>query len=304
MKTTWAFGAALAGAALLAACGGGNGNDDSQLKLSVTDAPVDGVDSVVVEFTGIEIKPANSDPISIDLAAPAQIDLLDTVNGNAIVLIDPSSVPAGDYEWLRLKVVSSQTSADHSYVLPTGSTTPVPLFVPSGSQSGLKLIQGFTVPEGGVQALTVDFDLRHSVVKPNGVDAYSLKPVLRLVEDDQVGKISGTVAPALLAAAGCTADPLTGVGGAVYVYEGADQVPYDMIPNDAGSLVLSTGITLGATPQDPFTFTIAYLPAGSYTVAFTCQGLGDDPEADDTITFAVQQNVTIAAGQTSAVTLQ
>ncbi len=299
MNTISPWVAAGAGACLLMACGGGGGNGDGQLKLSVADAPVDGVDAVVVEFTGIEIKPAQGAAISLDLAAPRQIDLLDTVNGNAIVLIDPAGVPAGDYEWLRLKVVTDRDSAEHSYVQ-TGSQRQ-PLFVPSGSESGLKLINGFTVPDGGLQALTVDFDLRRSVIKPNGQSGYFLKPVLRLVDDDEVGRIAGTIPAELLGLAGCPAEDLA-AGAAVYVYAGADQLPDDMAGANA-NLVISTGISAGATADAAYTFNVAWLPPGDYTLALSCQGLLDDPEADDAILFTEPVNLSISAGQTTAISL-
>src|SRR5690606_22526037 len=89
---------------------------------------------------------------------------------------------------------------------------------------GLKLVRGFTVPAGGVADFTLDFDLRKSVHDPasepgNASGDYILRPVLRIVDNTQVGRISGTVAGSLITA-GC--DPV------VYVFAGAEVTPDDV----------------------------------------------------------------------------
>ena len=74
-----------------------------------------------------------------------------------------------------------------------------PLFIPSGNQTGLKLIRGFIIGAGSTHNFTIDFDLRKSVIHPPGLgEPYLLKPVLRMVNNLEVGTIEGTVAPALV----------------------------------------------------------------------------------------------------------
>src|SRR3981189_1827661 len=70
-----ALGAALAFG--IAACGGSNaGMGMGQMTLSVGDAPVDGAQKVVVEFTGVELVPNSGNPLDITFASPKTIDLL------------------------------------------------------------------------------------------------------------------------------------------------------------------------------------------------------------------------------------
>jgi hypothetical protein len=108
------------------------------------------------------------------------------------VTLDDRPVAAGCYEWIRLQVNAAFDDVHDSYIeLDDGSQHE--LRIPSGSQSGLKLTRGFTVGAGGETALTVDFDLRTSVIDPRGQPGYFLKPVLRLVNDLAVGKIRGSV---------------------------------------------------------------------------------------------------------------
>jgi hypothetical protein len=68
------------------------------------------------------------------------------------------------------------------------------LFVPSGSQSGFKGVGAFDVPANGSVDITADFDVRKSVLRTgNNIERYVLKPTIRLVVDNEAGKIVGSV---------------------------------------------------------------------------------------------------------------
>src|SRR5262245_54022728 len=209
---------------ILAACGGGgstsSGGPDpyGRLTLRITDSPVTSARRVVVEFTGLEIRPAGGgDPEVFDFA-PRQIDLLALDGGGSEILLSDELLPAGEYESIRLKVNAGRNASDSFIELDDGSIHP--LFIPSGNQTGLKLIRGFVIGAGSTHNFTIDFDLRKSVIHPPGLgDPYLLKPVLRLVNNLEVGTLQGTVAPALV---------VEGCAPAVYLFTGADVVPDDI----------------------------------------------------------------------------
>jgi len=288
--------AALALSTQLTACGGG-AVGTGELKVSVADAPIDGANAVVVKFTGVEVKPKQGPARSFDLVIPQQVDLLATANGTAFVLLPGVTLDAGEYEFIRLKVVSDRNTTDSYIDLRDGSRAP--LFVPSGSESGLKLNNGFVVPEGGLMAVIVDFDLRRSIVKPQGQEAYTLKPVLRLVDESRIGLISGSIAAANITAAGCTGDINTGAGNAVYIYPGTVATPDDV--GGAGVQPLVSGLVKFDSATATYRYTVAYLPAGPYTAAFTCQASGDDPEADNATVFSAPVSANVTAGATTTV---
>lgn len=52
--------------------------------------------------------------------------------------------------------------------------------IPSGDQTGLKLIRPFEIIEGGTTELTIDFDAEESIVK-TGNGSYKLKPVIKII---------------------------------------------------------------------------------------------------------------------------
>ncbi|HET9475416.1 MAG TPA: DUF4382 domain-containing protein [Steroidobacteraceae bacterium] len=276
---------------MLAACGGG-GSDapDSpafgRLTLRITDSPVTSARRVVVEFTGLEIKPRSAAGPEVFDFAPRQIDLLALDGGGSEILLSDELLPAGEYEWIRLKVNAGRDASDSFIELDDGAIHP--LFIPSGNQTGLKLIRGFVIGAGSTHNFTIDFDLRKSVIHPPGLgDPYLLKPVLRLVNNLEVGAIEGTVAPALV---------VDGCMPAVYLFTGADVVPDDI--GSATQPLATTAVNLDDA-TGIYRFKVAFVPAGPYTLGFTCAADDDAAETDDAITFAAPINATVTAGQTT-----
>jgi len=279
---------------ILAACGGGGSSGSEspaqfgRLTLRITDSPVSSARRVVVEFTGLEIKPAGASSPEVFDFAPRQIDLLALDGGGSEILLSDELLPAGEYEWIRLKVNAGRDASDSFIELDDGSIHP--LFIPSGNQTGLKLNRGFTIGAGSTHNFTIDFDLRKSVIHPPGLgDPYLLKPVLRLVNNLEVGTIEGTVAPALV-----VADCMP----AVYLFTGAD-----VLPDDIGSAkppLATTAVNLDEV-TGAWRFTVAFVPAGPYTLGFTCAADDDGAETDDAITFASPINAAVTAGQTTTV---
>jgi len=278
----------------LAACGGGGSDAPSaqpqfgRMNLRITDSPVTSAKRVVVQFTGLEIKPAGAAQPEVFDFAPRQIDLLALDGGGSEVLLADEMLPAGEYESIRLKVNAGRNGSDSFIELIDGSVHP--LFIPSGNQTGLKLIRGFTIGAGSTHNFTIDFDLRKSVIHPPGLgDPYLLKPVLRMVNNLEVGTISGTVATGLV---------VDGCVPAVYLYTGAD-----IVPDDLGSPtppLASTAVNLDNV-TGAYRFKLAFVPAGAHTIAFTCAADKDAADVDDAITFSTPINVTVIAGQTTTV---
>lgn len=288
----------LIGGMLLAGCGGGGGDAGSpqaatgRISLGVTDAPVDGATAVVVKFTAIELKPADGDAFTVNLEPAQSIDLLKLAGGGSRALLENYSVPAGSYQSVRL-LIEAQQNQPSSYI-DFASGERFPLFVPSGSESGLKLIRGFTVAAGSTSNFTIDFDLRKSVIAPPGqAPNYLLKPVLRMVDNLKVGAIAGTVASALV-----TAD----CSPQVYIFTGAGVVPDDLDPAthpDVDPLV-SAPVNLD-TASGEYRFRLGFIEVGEYTASFTCNGALDTPEGEEVLVFAGTQNATVTANQTTTI---
>ena len=277
-----------AAVALLAACGGSGGDGDKSktgsLKLGITDAPVDHAYAVVVQFSGVELKPMGGEAFSIDFSSPKSIDLLALQGINRTMLLDGATVPMGQYEWVRLKVNADPSNPNDSYVQLTETGQQCEMRIPSGAESGLKINRPFTV--GEVADYTIDFDLRKSVVAPPGQTApstcdganqvYMLRPALRMMDNLQVGAIRGTISTPTLQAQ-CVLPPgqtpPAPYPGNVYLFgpvaTSVDIIPddYDGIENDINGV---DAVASAKVSPDTFTYTIAFVPPGNYEVVYTC----------------------------------
>lgn len=281
---------ALSGLALmLTACGGGGGSSTGTLNLSLTDAPIDSAVSVVVDFDAVELQPVEGERIRFDLVeegAPChidndptlcQIDLMQFTGTESFTILDGVEVPAGQYSWMRLEVNAVLDTLFDSYIELSDHPDCAPgvyeLDIPSGAETGLKMNRPFIVAAGGITDLTIDFDLRKSVHEPQPNDdtcTFKLRPTLRLVDNLEVGALTGSVDPGLIA---------DGCSGAVYVFDATTTVPDDVDGNDAdGADPIATALL-----SDALTYTVGFLESGDYLVAFTCDAGVDDSAIDNDI---------------------
>jgi len=283
----------------LASCGGGGQDAGSgTLQLGITDAPVDNAEAVVIHFTAINLHHDGGtrripviDPITG--LEGYSIDLLALQAGQWTGLVD-EKITAGHYSWIRLDIDLSK-----SYIQIGGQM--YDLVCTSCENNGYKLNSSFTVETNAVQALMLDFDLRKSITNPeNGSNDYILRPTLRTVEMAASGRINGNVDPTLIANLGGGSE-----GCAVYVFDGHDAMPNDVyIPFDMMSPVqqhanpVSTANVI-LNDDSSYTYTVAFLPAGNYTAALTCDAKQDNAATIDNLLFVNNANVNVVAGETT-----
>jgi len=296
------------GTALLAACnssgtdsssttdgtmdagGGRGGTQNGFLSLSITDAPIDSAKEVWLQFYGIELKPASTEDVVTLYFNPAlNINLLALQGQDSFQMLSNAILPAGQYDWIRLNVNAINDGVLDSYIKLDDNSIHE-LDIPSDSEAGLKIIGGLEVIANTPTNMTIDFDLRKSIVM-TGEELYKLKPVLKLVDDSAVSSISGTVQVSALIDSACPDnDPST--GNAVYLYSGlnttADDVD-DIDPEPVASALLKLNNLTGIYEYD-----FGFVPLGKYTAAYTCQANLDDPEVDDVIIFSRGANINLA----------
>jgi hypothetical protein len=144
--------------------------------------------------------------------------------------------------------------------------------------------------EDSSESLTLTLDLRQSLAFDDTDGEYTLTPRLRSVRTDDAAQVTGLVT------AGCPAGTSLILGGAVYVFAGADVTPDDIDgasvePHATTSVVLDT-----LTGQ--FSYAVRFLAAGDYSLALTCRGNEDELGADDDLEFSNVGTVSLDAGQT------
>ena len=271
---------------------GRGGDDVAQFSLNITDAPVDGVTEVWIQITGYTIQLADGDAITGEFD-PVNVNLLSLQGNNSLNLVDQNTVPAGDYDWLRLHVNASLDGVTDSYVTLLDGSTPE-INIPSGSQSGLKINTPFTLEADVETSKTIDFDLRQSLVL-TGSGQYQLRPTLRLVDDALAGTLIGKVDPALVSSAIQCSDADPDTYNVVYVFDGFDVVPDD-IDGKNPDPVTSANVNWDAASGE-YVYELGFLEEGDYTLALTCQADLDDPTTDDVIIFVNVENVTLVADE-------
>jgi hypothetical protein len=303
--------------------------------LGLTDGPVESAFEVVVAFAGIELKPSGGpalDPIPMDEAAcddfdaatgTCSINLLE-LTGTERKVVFRGALPAGEYEWVRL-LVNAERDVMDSYLRLEQTGDMCSLWVPSGSQTGLKIVSGITVTANGVSDYTLDFDVRKSVTNPPGLafddgaaclENYILKPAIRIVDNTEVGAIAGSVDVALLEGdASCSFDAVSGYyeNLAVYVFEDFDETSPavgDDLDEDAGfpSPVTSASVVWDDT-QLAYVYEAGFLIApNDYHLALTCTAdidvTADDdynPELPDAADFhfVAERKVSVQVGMTA-----
>lgn len=204
---------------------------EAQLRFNLTDAPAN-YQAVYIDLQGVEVKvgdTASSGWLSLNVQSGIY-NLLDFQNG-LDTLIGTGSVPAGRLGQIRLLL-----GPDNSLVTDTDS---LGLQIPSGQQSGLKLLVNYDLQAGLVYEFSLDFDAHRSIVQ-RGNGSYLLKPVIRVFTTNSTGSITGFVKP--------------------------DSVLTSILAHnnngDSASTVADTNSGY---------FLLAGLPAGSYTVEFSPQ---------------------------------
>ena len=200
--------------------------------LRLTDAPGQ-FEAVNLVVTSVAIHRAGSgwETIKQDTTT---YDLLALREG-VFASLAAGDVPAGHYTQIRLVIGEGSNVVQAS--------TSYPIEIPSGMQSGFKLVGEFDVPAAGAVELTLDFDAARSIVQ-TGQGSYQLKPTVRVVVNDLIGQITGHLLP-------------EGTAATVFALQGPD--------------------TLQSTVAHPDgRFTLGALAAGSYQVAIhPAQGYRD-----------------------------
>ena len=179
-----------------------SGGDTGRLSMSLIDKPSDDYDAVYVTIKEIAVHAAGqTESIWKTVLEPNKtIDLLALANGVREQL-GIVSLDAGRYTQLRLIIGTQQDNGlniqGHShafanYVIDTIGDIHE-LKIPSGMQTGIKLVQGFDINANSTTELTFDFDASRSVVVAGNSGKYLLKPTIQVVDTAVATVIAGMV---------------------------------------------------------------------------------------------------------------
>lgn len=310
---------ALSSGLLLVGCG----NDDSSstsdaatFSLSISDAPVDDANKVVLAFKDVVLIPfdpeteqATGEPILLDASNNGelnQVDLMQYQGSNAETIISEQDIPPGDYAMcVYAKDGRQLNDTTLSYVEKTDGSVKG-LVVPSrGSCFGFKpdtSDQGrlkfsskseYVKINVGFNTYVVEFDLRNGLADPNGLDYMNMNSnVVNLVNASEAGHIGGQVSEVQYQACEADSAAWNAINNvppvhAVYLYTGVmDRTTMgDMgAPEPLNTPVAAANINKSTDEQGNTTYDyeFGFVGPGTYTLGYTCTAYIDDPNTHET----------------------
>jgi hypothetical protein len=176
---------------------------------------------------------------------------------------------AGPYTQMRLIIGRVPNPGGHpfaNYVI-TNTDPPVTheLKIPSGYNTGFKVVHGFTINADEITELILDFDATRSVVQAGNSGQWLLKPTIKAMEEQGYAIIEGRVID--------DATPPSGINDVlvtVQKYDAAAADPKDKVEIVASTLTDSTEIS-GVSQDGHFKLFVRPLAVNEhyYLVAYT-----------------------------------
>lgn len=264
--------------ALLSGC-------ESQITVDLTDGPTDGALDVVLDIDSVTLLADDNSTVTLALDTPGPVDLLAFRNGETYRLVQDEGIDPDRYVGIALNFAS--TGSFVTLANGTQATINPPL---SRTYADIDI----TVSDVDDEELVIDLNTRFSLVD-TGTGTYDLEPMVRAVRPSETGTATGQVSAAIVEGTACAQGRPFGTGVAVYAFSGSSVTPADYVgqTNLVAADDVEPDLTSGA-----YRFELHFLPAGSYTLALTCEADEDDPATDDAVTFTSSGNVTVPASGT------
>ncbi len=180
---------------ILAGCGGGT-SGSANVSAYLTDAASDLYDHVYITVQSVQIS-TDRGWVSIP-SSLGKVDLLSPQFQFHQQLMGSVALAPGHYEQTRL-ILSSEPGANQ--IVLKGETLPRDLVIPSGAQTGLKLVGEFDAVAGQGEAIIIDFapDKMIHPAMQGGATKYILRPTCPIVTSKTApavyGGLTGKVQP-------------------------------------------------------------------------------------------------------------
>ncbi|MFP4661537.1 MAG: DUF4382 domain-containing protein [Halanaerobiales bacterium] len=174
-----------------------------ELVLFLADKPVNNVDKVLVTISEVQVKRTDTEWETINSfeenGGEQEFDLMQLRFDDT--LLGQRSLPAGHYEQIRLIVAADENgigngkghNAGKSRVIYEDGTSD-DIFIPSGTQTGLKINHDFIIEDGVITRLVLDADVSKIMHRAGNSSKIILRPTAIDVIDKVIsGNIEGRV---------------------------------------------------------------------------------------------------------------
>ena len=286
---------------VLPSCGGGGGGgggtvQTGTLSVGLTDASTDEYKAVYVTITEVQVHMGGG-AWKVVGSPHKTYNLLDLVNGVREEL-GIAELAAGNYTQMRLIIgdksdgginILSKQHPSANYVIDWNDEDHA-LKVPSGFQTGVKIVQGFTISPNQTTELILDFSASESVVIAGSSGQWLLKPTIKVLKTTECSIISGTVREG--------DQGLEGVLVSAQIYTGSATDIKDEVVSEASTVTDEEGqykIFIKPGTYNIVAYTIDYKPAVACAVKLV-SGVTEtlDLPLTSGVTGTVSGGVTIA----------
>jgi hypothetical protein len=297
-------------------CGGSDSGGGGSLSLELTDAMTNQFHAVYVTIDDVQVHkdgPGNGNNSWQSVGAPnlpKTFNLYDLTNG-VRQEIGIADLAADSYTQMRLiigtvpddginELIEAHPFAN--YVIDTDDNYQE-LKIPSGIQTGIKIVHGFTISANKTTELILDFNAEKSVVVAGSSGNWLLKPTIKVGSIEELSIIQGRV----------TSDGSTGIAGAmvsVQEFDGSATDDKDKVTVQTSTITDSEGyFAIFVSPlEDGHEYNLVIYEDGkvpeyrkivSLAAEQTHTFADDDIQLGDASTKNVVGTVTITGGDTT-----
>ena len=285
----------------LVACSGGSssGGGTGTLDMALSDATIDGCQAVYVTIAEVQVHKAGG---SWEVVASPEktYSLLDLVNG-VTERLGLTELAVGDYTQMRLIIgrehdgglnMLGEVHRFANYLIDEFNEYHE-LEIPSGYQTGIKMVNGFYIHKDQRTELLLDFDVYSSIVEAGSSGKMLLKPTVKVINLDNYSDICGTVSDD-------SPDPLVGVLVSAQIYNDSALDEKDKVVVQASTRTDADGNYKIILP--PGTYNIVAYKEGydpdcyPSLVAVSNTSYTQDFTLNDTVTGTVSGQVEITGG--------
>lgn len=297
-------------------------DDPAPLSLNISGSPSNDIKSIVLEIEKITFSRTDADDVEIDTftidalnlkdAESFQVDLLEFAGLSSLLVIDEREFENANYNSIVLTINDNDINAS---------------YVENAQDERKELnVTGTTLTLSGVsvnnkkQEFTIKFSAHQSLVYVPTSDDYQLTTKgTRVVDNAKAGSIAGNVSTDLFdQVAPCDAKADPEQGNRLYLYQGKSLNSDNLVdfytnntttpaPADAIS-PFESDIVYNVPRSNRWEYSLGYLPAGDYTLVYTCAAQTDDTKDYDNISMPLPTaqiyEITLSEGEATVCDLQ
>jgi hypothetical protein len=285
-------------------CNNDRDNTPATLTLGFSDQDLEQLKQVVIEVDRITLQRSGVEDVVVDRftidqlglvdADSFQMDLLDYQGLNQLTVFEDLELATGSYSRLLISILDGDINL--SFVQESDDSLK-PIVVSDGQLS----LPGPSLASGA-QVFTVEFGLAQALNYQQVPDNYLLTTAgVRLVDNATAASLSGRVDSQLFdSVAPCDAKTDPGIGNRIYLYSSGPAPVADLA--DVFTSSSSTSVPAGkrapyavaSMAQDVLTggwqYSLGYIAAGAYTLAFSCDAADDNPVNYDGISIPLPED--------------